>query len=99
MIGDITSDPNAGPEQWKEDVQKTAYAFFIIACAAGFGGFLQSAMFVSAGERFSCRLRRICFASITRQEIGWFDTTETGIITARLSEDVALLKDAFGLNI
>lgn len=48
-------------------------------------------MFGIAGERLTMRLRKMAFAAMLQQEIGWFDLPEnsTGALCARLSTDAA----------
>lgn len=79
----------------EDQIQLTAYGFLIIAGVAFVGGFIQNSMFVMAGERITARIRRELFKAINRQDITYFDTTETGTLIARLSEDASLLQAMF----
>jgi len=44
------------------------------------------------GERFSARLRVVLFGSVIQQDVSFFDVTQTGELTNRLSTDCAQLQ-------
>ena len=52
-----------------------------------------------AMARLNVRIRRRLFASLLRQEIGFFDSTKTGEITSRLSADTTTVADQVCLNL
>uniref|UniRef100_A0AAQ4NYL7 Transporter associated with antigen processing, subunit type a n=1 Tax=Gasterosteus aculeatus aculeatus TaxID=481459 RepID=A0AAQ4NYL7_GASAC len=58
------------------------------------GGFLMCAI-----SAFTCRIKVQLFGALTRQEIGFFETTKTGEITSRLSKDTTLMGRAVCLNV
>ncbi|XP_077936830.1 antigen peptide transporter 2-like isoform X2 [Gasterosteus aculeatus] len=58
------------------------------------GGFLMCAI-----STFTCRIKVQLFGALTRQEIGFFETTKTGEITSRLSKDTTLMGRAVCLNV
>lgn len=47
-----------------------------------------------AGEALTIRMRRMAFASMLKQEIGWFDerSNQVGALTARLATDATLVR-------
>lgn len=47
---------------------------------------IQIACFESLAERLVHSIRQHYFAAILRQDISWFDTMQTGSLTARLTE-------------
>lgn len=49
--------------------------------------------------RLNVRIRHRLFASLLRQEIGFFDSTKTGEITSRLSADTTTVADQICLNL
>lgn len=51
-------------------------------------GYVQTAFWSLAALRQCHRIRTRCFQSIMRQEIGWFDTTDSGELSTRLTEYV-----------
>lgn len=56
-------------------------------------------LFTVAMARLNVRIRRRLFASLLRQEIGFFDSTKTGEITSRLSADTTTVADQVCLNL
>ncbi|XP_073952769.1 multidrug resistance protein homolog 49-like [Choristoneura fumiferana] len=75
--------------------------FVIVAAVAGIAMCLQSVTFTNAGLRMTSRLRHRYFASLVKQEIGYFDreSNTVGAICARLSGDAAEVQGATGLRI
>ncbi|MDW3190969.1 MAG: ABC transporter transmembrane domain-containing protein [Cytophagales bacterium] len=69
---------------------------FIIYCATTA---LRFYLFETTGAMIVKALRERLFSSIVRQEIGFFDTTQTGELTSRLTVDIDLLKDALSMNL
>lgn len=49
-------------------------------------GYLQVCLWTLAAGRQVKRIRTLFFHSVMRQEISWFDITETGELNTRLSE-------------
>ena len=51
-------------------------------------------MFTVAGEHLTLRMRKLAFAAMLRQEMGWFDepNNNTGALCARLSADAAAIQ-------
>ncbi|TNN27781.1 Antigen peptide transporter 2 [Liparis tanakae] len=62
--------------------------------AGGRGGVLMCAI-----SSFTCRMKVQLFEALTRQDIGFFETTKTGDITSRLSRDTPLVGRAVCLNV
>lgn len=62
-----------------------------VLCAGG--------LFTVAMARLNVRIRHRLFASLLRQEIGFFDSTKTGEITSRLSADTTTVADQVCLNL
>ncbi|XP_034401173.1 antigen peptide transporter 2a [Cyclopterus lumpus] len=58
------------------------------------GGILLCAI-----SSFTCRMKVKLFGALTKQEIGFFETTKTGEITSRLSKDTTLMGRAVCLNV
>ena len=55
---------------------------------------LSVAMFTVAGEHLTLRMRKLAFAAMLKQEMGWFDqpTNNTGALCSRLSADAAAIQ-------
>ena len=51
-------------------------------------------MFTVAGEHLTLRMRKLAFAAMLKQEMGWFDqpTNNTGALCSRLSADAAAIQ-------
>ncbi|KAI9031132.1 P-loop containing nucleoside triphosphate hydrolase protein [Hyaloraphidium curvatum] len=60
--------------------------------------FLNISFFTMSGELLTMRMRLMCYKSILRQNIGWFDDEKqsTGTLTAKLADDATQVKGLFG---
>ncbi|CAN9503622.1 unnamed protein product [Ophioblennius macclurei] len=58
------------------------------------GGLLMCAI-----SSYTCRIKVMLFGALTKQEIGFFETTKTGEITSRLSKDTTLMGRTVCLNV
>eukprot|EP00930_Biecheleria_cincta_P058788 TRINITY_DN4458_c0_g1_i1.p1 TRINITY_DN4458_c0_g1~~TRINITY_DN4458_c0_g1_i1.p1 ORF type:complete len:840 (+),score=135.71 TRINITY_DN4458_c0_g1_i1:61-2580(+) len=87
--GTLASRPYKGP------VIKLLLA---AGCSAIFSS-CRGATFIVIGGRFSKRLRQQLFASLYRQEIGFYDTTKTGELTSRMTQDCQKVSDQVELNV
>lgn len=65
------------------------------ALAAG----IRGGCFTLSSDRLNIRLRKNLFKSLLVQEVGFFDKTQTGDITSRLTSDTTTMSDTLGLNI
>ncbi|EKX31804.1 hypothetical protein GUITHDRAFT_122008 [Guillardia theta CCMP2712] len=63
--------------------------------------FLQLYSFGVMGEHLTQRLRKMCFASVLRQDVGFFDYPEnaSGSLTTKLAKDASLVENAVGSTI
>ena len=75
--------------------------FLIVGVVTGVGTFLQMYMFGLAGVRMTARLRKMTFAAMLRQEMGWYDedTNSVGALCARLSSDAGAVQGATGTRV
>ncbi len=62
-------------------------------------GAVRAYIFTAAGERVVARLREQLYASIVRQEIGFFDERRTGELTNRLAADTTVLQNTVTVNV
>jgi len=60
---------------------------------------IRGAFFIVLGARVSMRLRQKLFNSLVAQDIGFFDTTKTGEITSRLTQDCQKVADQVSYNV
>ena len=65
-----------------------------VGVVVGLAMFLQVAMFTVAGEHLTMRMRKMAFAAMLKQEMGWFDqpNNNTGALCSRLSADAAAIQ-------
>jgi ATP-binding cassette subfamily B (MDR/TAP) protein 1 len=75
--------------------------FMAAGVTAGIAVFLQVTMFSIAGERLTQRMRRLAFAAMLRQEMGWYDQPENsvGSLLSRLSADSSAIQGATGSRV
>jgi ABC-type multidrug transport system fused ATPase/permease subunit len=60
---------------------------FVVFVVGSICTFIRGTCFTLAGERVVARMRKSLFASLVKQEIGFFDQMRTGELTNRLSSD------------
>ncbi|XP_076093992.1 ATP-dependent translocase ABCB1-like isoform X1 [Mytilus galloprovincialis] len=73
-----------------------AFWFSMIGVGAIITGFLAVTLWTLAAERQIKTIRQLFFTSVMRQEIGWFDTHESGELSTRFSEDMHVILDGIG---
>ena len=86
----------------EQNESKFAQAIFIIcglSLVSALGAGLRGMSFLVAMARLNIRIRNLLFGSLTKQEIGFFDTTRTGNITSRLTSDTTKMSDQLTLNL
>ncbi|XP_022125383.2 ATP-dependent translocase ABCB1 [Pieris rapae] len=102
ILGDfigILSHPD--PEYVRVEVRKYALIFVGIGVFSGIANFIVVSMFGIAGAYLTQRLRKLMFAKLMQQEIGFFDdkSNSTGALCARLSGEAANVEGATGQRI
>ena len=60
--------------------------FCLVGCCVLVAGYLEIAFWSWAAERQTRRVRTLFFDSIMKQQIGWFDTHQSGELSTRLAE-------------
>ncbi|KAJ3409717.1 ATP-binding cassette, sub-B (MDR TAP), member 4 [Chytridiales sp. JEL 0842] len=83
-----------------KEINFWALMFFLLALGSLVANFISITFFGAASERLTRRLRGMCFETILRQEIAFFDEdkSNTGVLCARLAEDAALVQGMTGRN-
>ena len=68
--------------------------FLVLGVVVGLAMFIQIAMFTVAGENLTLRMRKLAFAAMLKQEMGWFDqpNNNTGALCSRLSADASAIQ-------
>ncbi|CAI6000919.1 unnamed protein product [Closterium sp. NIES-65] len=80
-----------------DQVAKASLNFIFLAIAAGVTAYIQTACWMSAGERQAARLRSLYLQSVLRQDVGFFDTSlSTGEVVGHMSGDIVLVQEAMG---
>ena len=69
-----------------KDTCTVVFVFSVLGAAIMVVGYAQVACLQTAAYNQSQRIRLKLFQSILKQEIGWFDTHESGELNTRLSE-------------
>ena len=74
--------------------------FLLLGVAVGLAMCIQIAMFTVAGENLTLRMRKLAFAAMLKQEMGWFDqpTNNTGALCSRLSADASAIRGVNKFN-
>ncbi|XP_034041907.1 bile salt export pump-like, partial [Thalassophryne amazonica] len=75
--------------------------FCLLAVCSFFSHFLQGYSFAKSGELLTCRLRKLGFQAMLRQEMAWFDEPRNspGALTTRLATDASMVQGATGSQI
>ena len=60
---------------------------------------LRGGILMIANSRLQIRIRNQLFQSLVKQEIAFFDKSETGDLTSRLTSDTTKMADQIGLNL
>ncbi|CAI5507823.1 unnamed protein product [Closterium sp. Naga37s-1] len=82
----------------RSDADFWASLFVVLGASACVTSFFQYMFFGVVGNALIRRVRVMCFATVLRQEIGWFDMEEnsSGAIGARLATDAAQVRNMVG---
>ncbi|CAI5536824.1 unnamed protein product [Closterium sp. Naga37s-1] len=94
----ITTFYNPDISQMRSDADFWASLFVVLGASACVTSFFQYMFFGVVGNALIRRVRVMCFATVLRQEIGWFDMEEnsSGAIGARLATDAAQVRNMVG---
>uniref|UniRef100_A0A7N8XWG9 ATP-binding cassette, sub-family B (MDR/TAP), member 11a n=1 Tax=Mastacembelus armatus TaxID=205130 RepID=A0A7N8XWG9_9TELE len=88
-------------EKQRELINWICVLFCIMAIIRFFSHFIQEYAFARSGELLTCRLRKLGFQAMLRQEIGWFNDPRNsiGVLTTRLASDASAVRGATGCQI
>ncbi|XP_076438765.1 ATP-dependent translocase ABCB1-like [Babylonia areolata] len=73
-----------------------AIYFFITGLVVIVCAYVQVVTWMAASERQSHRIRNRFLYNVLRQDIGWFDNTETGELNTRLADDILKIHGGIG---
>ncbi|PBC34312.1 Multidrug resistance protein [Apis cerana cerana] len=72
-------------EEVRRETVNFSILFLVVGVVTGLGTFLQMYMFGLAGVRMTTRIRKITFAAMLKQEMGWYDEdTNSGATGTRV---------------
>ncbi|XP_077454041.1 ATP-dependent translocase ABCB1-like [Stigmatopora argus] len=80
-------------------MSKFAIYYSILGAIVIVTAFAEIAFFTLSAGRQVRRIRIRCFHSILRQDIGWFDVTETGTLNTHIIDDVYKIQEGIGEQI
>lgn len=94
ILGGLLDDFNGGDILAAGDKYSKIFAYLMAACfVCGFG---QVAFFTIMSERMTLRIRKLYLASILRQEISWFDTSNPGELSSKIAENTVIIREGLG---
>lgn len=93
---DVTIIQKQTTNDFLKEMETFAIYYIAIACGVLLCGYCQVAFWILASERQIHRIRKAFFRNIMRQDIGWFDTHETGELNTRLSDDINQIHEGIG---
>lgn len=93
VINHIAISPSTA--EFEQAIMIMVAISIVSAVAAG----LRGSILMLANGRLNVTIRKALFTSLMKQEIGFFDQTETGDLTSRLTSDTTKLSDQIGLNL
>ena len=99
VLGDTVDEVMSGLGSSTDVVDQAALALIGIFAVVGLASAARAYLFTVAGERVVARLRGDLFASLMRQDVGFFDAQRTGELTNRLASDTTVLQNAVTVNV
>ena len=93
VINHIAIRPSTS--EFQKAILIMAFVTVVSAVCAG----LRGGIMVIANARTNIRLRNHLYRSLVKQEIGFFDESQTGNLTSRLTSDTTMIGDQIGLNV
>jgi len=85
FFGSLIDGFNPANDNFIATIAWNCLVFTILGCAAFVSASTQVAMFSLVASRQAHRIRVNYLRSIVRQEMGWFDSVQSGELTSRIS--------------
>uniref|UniRef100_A0A0N4Z633 Transferred entry: 7.6.2.2 n=1 Tax=Parastrongyloides trichosuri TaxID=131310 RepID=A0A0N4Z633_PARTI len=99
LVGSLTSTFITFPPTSKE-FRVTAYQNVYILLGIGafvlIVNYIQYMCFSTVCSRITSRIRKYYMASILRQNAGWFDKNQAGVLTTRLNDNIDRIREGMG---
>nr|UUF94159.1 P-glycoprotein 2 [Toxocara canis] len=96
FANDDSGIPSISKEDFDESVATYCLYYLLIGIFMLISSYIQIACWESFAERTINRIRQNYLKAILRQEIAWFDTQQTGNLTARLTDDLERVREGLG---
>jgi len=90
-----TSDPSQTVDV-TDSIKNASIYYAIIGAVVLLVAYVQVAAWLTTSHRQSHRIRLALLSAVLRQEIGWFDTHDSGEMSTRLSDDVNKIQEGIG---
>jgi ATP-binding cassette subfamily B (MDR/TAP) protein 1 len=87
------------PEEIREQVFLICLIFLALGCLMFSLQYLQNSCWSVAAERYAVHLRVELFKAIVRQEVAYFDKSSTGVLSSKLSNDIAVVQAGLGAKV
>ncbi|NXA74523.1 MDR1 protein, partial [Thryothorus ludovicianus] len=78
------------------EMTKFAYYYVAIGFAVFILSIIQVWTFLVTAVRQTARIRRKFFYAVLHQEMAWFDTTQIGTLSTRLTDDINTIREGIG---
>ncbi|KAI6222555.1 Multidrug resistance protein 1A [Aphelenchoides besseyi] len=88
--------PPLSQDEFNDSVITYTIYYLILGVLMLITSYIQIACWEVFAERVVYSLRRSYLKAILRQEIAWFDTAQTGNLTARLNDDLERVREGIG---
>uniref|UniRef100_A0A8C3S2A9 ATP-binding cassette sub-family B member 5 n=1 Tax=Chelydra serpentina TaxID=8475 RepID=A0A8C3S2A9_CHESE len=97
-ISQETSSLSCNQSQVPFEEQMTEFALYYVGIGATalVFGYLQISFWVLAAARQTKKIRKTFFHAILGQELSWFDSSNSGELNTRLTEDINKINDGIG---
>ncbi|KAJ3099209.1 ATP-binding cassette, sub-B (MDR TAP), member 4 [Phlyctochytrium bullatum] len=80
-------------DKLNRDVRQAVIYLVVIGCVVLTCAYTQMSFWMYTGERQTKRIREEYLKAVLRQDVAWFDKTQTGDITTRLTADVLIIQE------
>lgn len=92
----ITNTSNFTDEVFLQDVANLCLYICIIGCIVFCFNYIMVSFFSMAAANQAFKIRCMFMRAVLRQDIGWFDTNQTGDFASRLTGDLSRIQDGIG---
>nr|XP_014352476.1 PREDICTED: multidrug resistance protein 1-like isoform X2 [Latimeria chalumnae] len=81
---------------FEEQITEFCIYFVMLGILVLIFAYMQISFWVLSAARQTRRMRQAFFHAVLRQEISWFDTSKTGELNMRLTDDINKINDGIG---